>query len=71
MTEAASGSTGTVAYTKTAEQRTRVGPPGPPTAAKRVATFGFFTRQGGHMNAEIWIELAIVLLRILAAGISG
>jgi hypothetical protein len=25
----------------------------------------------GTMNAEIWIELAIVLLRILAAGISG
>jgi hypothetical protein len=23
------------------------------------------------MNAEIWIELAIILLRILAAGISG
>jgi hypothetical protein len=25
----------------------------------------------GTMNAGIWIELAIVLLRILAAGLSG
>jgi hypothetical protein len=25
----------------------------------------------GTMNAEIWIELAIILLRILAAGIGG
>jgi hypothetical protein len=48
-----------------------VGPPGQPTAAKRVAIFGFFTAKEGTMNAEIWIELAIVLLRILAAGLSG
>jgi hypothetical protein len=34
-------------------------------------TFGFFTAKEGTMNADIWIELAIVLLRILAVGLSG
>jgi len=48
-----------------------VGPPGQPTAAKRVASFVFFIAKEGTMNADFWIQLAIVLLRILAAGLSG
>jgi hypothetical protein len=36
-----------------------------------VALLDFSHAKEGTMNAEIWIELAIVLLRILAAGLSG
>jgi hypothetical protein len=48
-----------------------VGSPGQPTAAKRVALLDSSHAKEGTMNAGIWIELAIVLLRILAAGLSG
>lgn len=30
-------------------------------------TFGFFTAKEGTMNADFWIEIAIFVLRILAA----
>jgi hypothetical protein len=36
-----------------------------------VALFDSSHAKEGTMNAEIWIELAIILLRILAAGIGG
>jgi hypothetical protein len=48
-----------------------VGPPGQPTAAKRVATFGFFNAKEGTMNAEFWIELLILALRIVSAGLAS
>jgi hypothetical protein len=48
-----------------------VGPPGLASSSETGGTFRFFTAKEGTMNAEIWIELAIVLLRILAAGLSG
>jgi hypothetical protein len=48
-----------------------VGPPGPASSSEAGGIFGFSTAKEGTMNAEIWIELAIVLLRILAAGLSG
>jgi len=35
-------------------------------------TFGFFTaKEGQTMNADVWIELLIIVLRIVAAGMAG
>jgi hypothetical protein len=34
-------------------------------------TFGFFTAKEGTMNAGIWIELVIIVFRIIAAGLAG
>lgn len=49
-----------------------VGPPGPASSSEAGGTFGFFTaKEGTTMNADFWIELAVILLRILAAGLRG
>jgi len=34
-------------------------------------TFGFFTAKEGTMNADFWLELAVILLRIFAAGLNA
>jgi hypothetical protein len=49
-----------------------VGPPGLPTAAKRVALLDSSHAKEGHtMNADIWLELLIIVLRIVSAGLAG
>ncbi len=43
----------------------------PADRGKTGGTFGFFTTKEGTMNPTVWLELAIVILRILAAGCAG
>jgi hypothetical protein len=47
-----------------------VRPPGQPTA-KRVALLDSSHAKEGTMNAEFWIELVILALRIFSAGLAG
>jgi hypothetical protein len=61
----------TSAATASTTDRTRWGHPARRPVPKRVAFLDSSHAKEGIMNAEIWIELAIVLLRILAAGLSG
>jgi len=46
-----------------------VGPPGQPTGAKRVV-FLSPAKEGRTMHA-LWIELLIIVIRIIAAGAAG
>ena len=39
----------------------------PADCCETCGTFGFFTAKEGTMNADFWIEIAIFVLRILAA----
>jgi hypothetical protein len=48
-----------------------VGPPGPASSSETGGTFGFLTAKEGTMNTGFWIEVAIMLLRIFAAGVAG
>jgi len=50
-----------------------VGPPGLPTAAKRVAiVLEDSTAKEGHtMTTQFWLELLIIALRIVSAGMAG
>jgi hypothetical protein len=48
-----------------------VGPPGPASSSETGGTFGFFTAKEGTVNADFWLELAVILLRIFAAGLQA
>jgi hypothetical protein len=53
------------------DSRTRWGHPARRPVPKRVALFDSSHAKEGTMNTGFWIEVAIMLLRIFAAGMAG